>query len=144
MIQILDGKIIKDQKNTTPMKEVNEEVTEEISKENNENQKVAKVKQNLRFFSAIKLEAHNIKQKLKRNILVALGVSIGIMSVVMMLALGNGIKAYFSNMIESFMNPLVVEVSMPQGEVDPNDPMASMQAVIGSKPTFKKCYWRKK
>ena len=137
VIQILDGKIIKDQKNTTPMKGVNKEVTEEIRKEDNENQKVAKVKQNLRFFSAIKLAAHNMKQKLKRNILVALGVSIGIMSVVMMLALGNGIKAYFSNMIESFMNPLVVEVSMPQGEVDPNDPMAPMQAVIGSKPTFK-------
>lgn len=137
VIQIFDGKIIKDRKNTTQMKEVNEKVTEEISKENNKNQKVAEVKQNLSFFSAIKLAVHNMRQKLKRNILVALGVSIGIMSVVMMLALGNGIKAYFSNMIESFMNPLVVEVSMPQGEVDLNDPMAPMQAVIGSKPTFK-------
>ena len=137
VIQIFDGKIIKDQKNTTQVKGVHEEVTEEIRKEDNENQKVTEVKQNLSFFSAIKLAAHNMRQKLKRNILVALGVSIGIMSVVMMLALGNGIKAYFSNMIESFMNPLVVEVSMPQGEVDLNDPMAPMQAVIGSKPTFK-------
>lgn len=137
VIQILDGKIIKDQKNTTLMKAVNEEVIEAISKENSDDQKVAKVKQNLSFASAIKLAANNMKQKLKRNILVSLGVSIGIMSVIMMLALGNGIKAYFSNMIESFMNPLVVEVSMPQGEIDANDPMAPMQAVIGSKPTFK-------
>ena len=137
VIQILDGKIIKDQKNTAEMKAVNEEVTKKISKETSEGQKPAKDKQNLSFVSAIKLAANNMKQKLKRNILVALGVSIGIMSVVTMLALGNGIKAYFSNMIESFMNPLVVEVSMPQGEVDANDPMASMQAVIGSKPTFK-------
>ena len=137
VIQILDGKIIKDQKNATELKGVNEKITEKISEEGCTNQKVAKVKQNLGFFSAIKLAANNMKQKLKRNILVALGVSIGIMSVVMMLALGNGIKAYFSHMIESFMNPLVVEVSMPQGEVDPNDPKASMQAVIGSKPTFK-------
>lgn len=137
VIQILDGKIIKDQKNAIKVKGVNEEATGEISKENRTNQKVAKVRQNLGFFSAIKLAANNMKQKLKRNILVALGVSIGIMSVIMMLGLGNGIKAYFSHMIESFMNPLVVEVSMPQGEVDPNDPKASMQAVIGSKPTFK-------
>ena len=137
VIQIFDGKIIKDQKNTTQVKGVHEEATKEISKENNENQKVTEVKQNLSFFSAIKLAAHNMRQKLKRNILVALGVSIGIMSVVMMLALGNGIKAYFSNMIESFMNPLVVEVSIPQGEVDLNDPMTPMQAIIGSKPTFK-------
>lgn len=137
VIQILDGKIIKDQKNTTKVKGVNEEATGEISKESRINQKVATVKQNIDFFSAIKLAANNMKQKLKRNILVALGVSIGIMSVIMMLGLGNGIKAYFSHMIESFMNPLVVEVSMPQGEVNPNDPKASMQAVIGSKPTFK-------
>lgn len=156
VIQILDGQIIKDQRNTEVgvVNEVSHEgIQENMEKPTNnssakkaeftsetvslETQMASTVKQNLSFFSAIKLAANNMKQKLKRNILVALGVSIGIMSVVMMLALGNGIKAYFSNMIESFMNPLVVEVSMPQGEVDPNDPMASMQAVIGSKPTFK-------
>ena len=137
VIKILDGKIIKDQKNTPLMETVTEELAETISKENSDDQKAEKVKQNLSFVSAIKLAANNMKQKLKRNILVSLGVSIGIMSVIMMLALGNGIKAYFSNMIESFMNPLVVEVSMPQGEMDPHDPMGPMQAVIGSKPTFK-------
>ncbi len=138
VIQILDGKIIKDQKNDeNSHKVISEEVKVEHENVSLDTQTPISPKQNLSFFSAIKLAANNMKQKLKRNILVALGVSIGIMSVVMMLALGNGIKAYFSNMIESFMNPLVVEVSMPQGEVDPNDPMASMQAVIGSKPTFK-------
>lgn len=130
VIQICDGQIIKDTKNDIDFIVAQTETKEQITE-------ISISKQNLSFLSAIKLAANNMKQKLKRNILVALGVSIGIMSVVMMLALGNGIKAYFSNMIESFMNPLVVEVSMPQGEVDPNDPMASMQAVIGSKPSFK-------
>lgn len=137
VIQILDGQIIRDQRNTAQMEDVREEATEEMSKEKSESKKTGKVKQNLSFFSATKLAANNMKQKLKRNILVALGVSIGIMSVIMMLALGNGIKAYFSNMIESFMNPLVVEVSMPQNKMDASDPRLPMQAVIGSKPTFK-------
>lgn len=128
VIQILDGEIIKD-------------TTQSVSDcsstlENNIKQSTPKVSENLSFFSATKLAAHNMKQKLKRNILVALGVSIGIMSVVTMLALGNGIKSYFSNMIDSFMNPLVVEVSMEQATIDPNDPMSAMTA-IGMKEPFK-------
>ena len=59
-----------------------------------------------------------------------------ILAMVMMLALGNGIKSYFSNMIDSFMNPLVVEVSMEQATIDPNDPMSAMTA-IGMKEPFK-------
>lgn len=128
VIQILDGEIIKD-------------TTQSVSDcsstlENNIKQSTPKVSENLSFLSATKLAAHNMKQKLKRNILVALGVSIGIMSVVTMLALGNGIKSYFSNMIDSFMNPLVVEVSMEQATIDPNDPMSAMTA-IGMKEPFK-------
>lgn len=129
VVQIFDGQIIKDTKK--------EEAFDVSQTEEASSQYKSKAAQNLSFLSATKLAANNMKQKLKRNILVALGVSIGISSIIMMLSLGNGIKAYFNSMIESFMNPLVVEVSMPQGEVDPEDPMAAMQAVIGSKPTFK-------
>lgn len=129
VVQIFDGQIIKDTKK--------EEAFDVSQTEEASSQYKSKAAQNLSFLSATKLAANNMKQKLKRNILVALGVSIGISSIIMMLSLGNGIKSYFNSMIESFMNPLVVEVSMPQGEVDPEDPMAAMQAVIGSKPTFK-------
>lgn len=128
VIQILDGEIVKDTTNITPSIEASE-IPENISNTNDKSQ-------NLSFFSATKLAANNMRQKLKRNILVALGVSIGIMSVVTMLSLGNGIKAYFSDMIDSFMNPLVVEVSMEQAVIDPEDPMSAMQA-IGMKQPFK-------
>lgn len=131
IIKILDGKIIEDISNNC----INEiAATKDINQangiaDNNANK-------NLSFFSAIKLAAHNMKQKLKRNVLVSLGVSIGIMSLIIMLALGNGIKAYFSSMIDSFMNPLVVEVNMPS-EIDSNDPSAAMKVMMGEKTSFK-------
>lgn len=136
VIKILDGEIIEDKLNNNCEDEVAATLVGSLNSDegiNNSN----KSTQNLSFFSSIKLAANNMKQKLKRNILVSLGVSIGIMSIIVMLSLGNGLKAYFSNMINSFMNPLVVEVSMPQENVDPNDPTAAMMAMMGTKLPFK-------
>lgn len=141
VIKIFDGEIIEDKANDRNNKVAENEVastvlvTEGIRENSKENSN--KGKQNLSFFSSIKLAANNMKQKKKRNILVSLGVSIGIMSIIVMLSLGNGLKAYFSNMIDSFMNPLVVEVSMPQENIDPNDPSAAMMAMMGTKSPFK-------
>lgn len=129
IIKILDGKIIEDIRNDS----INEvAVTKDID---NENLKIT-AKKNLSLFSAVNLAFHNMKQKLKRNILVSLGVSIGIMSLIIMLGLGNGIKAYFSSMIDKFMNPLVVEVNMP-AKSDSDDPSAAMKAMMGEKIYFK-------
>lgn len=130
IIKILDGKIIEDIYNDS-----SNEVAATVLKEESNSLKNSD-KKNLSFFSATKLAAHNMKQKLKRNVLVALGVSIGIMSLIIMLALGNGIKAYFSSMIDSFMNPLVVEVNMPS-EIDSNDPSSAMKVMMGEKTAFK-------
>lgn len=124
VVKISDGEIIEDNKYA----ELNE-VAMDGSESNTG-------KQNLSFISAIKLAAHNMRQKLKRNILVSLGVSIGIMSIILMLSLGNGLKTYFRDMIDSFMNPLVVEVSMPI-EFDPTDPSAGMKAMMGESIPFK-------
>ena len=128
IIKIFDGKIIEDIKNSYANK------VEEIKDINKDNLN-SYSKDNLSFFSAINLAFYNMKQKLKRNVLVSLGVSIGIMSLIIMLALGNGIKAYFSNMINSFMNPLVVEVNMPS-KMDKDDPSAAMKVMMGDKINF--------
>lgn len=127
VIKIFDGNIIEDRKGKK---------LESIKFEKNTSEKS---KKNLSFFSSIKLAATNMRQKLKRNILVALGVSIGITSIVLMLSLGNGIKTYFKDMINSFMNPLVVEVNMPvqKEEGKPEDPRAAMKAMMGEKTPFK-------
>ena len=137
VIKIFDGKIIEDKENNSNYELAEKEVSATLDELSNNNENSNKGKQNLSFFSSTKLAANNMKQKMKRNILVSLGVSIGIMSIIVMLSLGNGLKTYFSNMIDSFMNPLVVEVSMPQENIDPNDPSAAMMAMMGTKAYFK-------
>ncbi|MDD2377208.1 MAG: FtsX-like permease family protein [Clostridia bacterium] len=99
VIKIADGKIIEEIKNSE-IKPMNEYT-------NNTNQE----KQNLSFVSAIKLALNNMKEKTIRNILVSLGASIGILSVIIMLSIGNGVEAYIKDTMNGFVNPLVVEVN---------------------------------
>lgn len=129
IIKILDGEIVDDKKVD------NMNITAESSQSNKSLDKKKDLNKNLSFISATKLATHNMKQKVKRNILVSLGVSIGIMSLIIMLSLGNGLKEYFSTMINSFMNPLVVEVNMPT-QIDPDDPSSAMKAMMGERVPF--------
>lgn len=134
IIKILDGKIIEDINNLPKSFTSEAEVSATVA---NTSMDCKDGKNNLGFLSAIKLSANNMKQKIKRNLLVSLGVSIGIMSLIIMLALGNGLKAYFSNMMNSFMNPLVVEVNM-SATMDNDDPTAAMKTMMGQKIPFAK------
>lgn len=109
VITISDGLIIND--------EVNEKL--EMAKEEIEN--VSKEKQNLSFFSSLKLAFKNMKEKMSRNILVSIGASIGIMSVVLMLSLGNGVEKYMTDTMKGYVNPLVVEVNKKAEENTSND-----------------------
>jgi putative ABC transport system permease protein len=77
---------------------------------------INKQKQNLSIISSIKLALVNMKEKLPRNVLVSIGSSIGIMSIILMLSLGNGVKNYFNKTMNSYVNPLVIEVNMPSEE----------------------------
>lgn len=112
VVTIEDGLIIGDQRNE-PLKQ-----TDTFPKE------VKKGKQNLTFLSSIKLALQNMKEKKSRNILVSLGASIGIMSVVLMLSLGNGVKEYIVNTMESYVNPMVVEVTKQNVEEMDGPPMS--------------------
>lgn len=67
----------------------------------------------LSLFSAIKLALLNMKEKLSRNILIALGSSIGIMSVVLMLSLGKGVNDYLNDQMQKNVNPTIAEAQMP-------------------------------
>jgi len=73
---------------------------------------INKDKQNLSFKSAVFLALNNMKQKLTRNLLVAIGASIGIMSIIMMLSLGEGIKFYIKDIMNENINPLVIETNL--------------------------------
>jgi len=110
VIKIEDGKIINDRKN---FELENATCEKAIDKEKTN---INKRKQNLNIISAIKLALVNMKEKFIRNIFVSIGASIGIMSVILMLSLGNGVKAYFNNTMKSYVNPLSIEVNMPSDE----------------------------
>ena len=75
----------------------------------------------------MKLALLNMKEKLSRNILIALGGSIGIMSVILMLSLGNGVNAYLTDTMNSQVNPLVSEVHMPDEETGNQTDVNEMQ-----------------
>lgn len=106
IVKIADGKII-DNKEILKLHNVNNgEMKVNINKQ----------KQNLNIISSIKLALVNMKEKFSRNLLVSIGSSIGIMSIILMLSFGNGIKNYFNNTMNSYVNPLVIEVNMPNEE----------------------------
>lgn len=110
IVRIADGEIIADDK------------TREIELAETKAVNIAKDKQNLSLFSAIKLALNNMKEKFGRNVLVSFGASIGIASVVLMLSLGSGLTGYVNSSMNSMVNPLFVEVNMPKEETDSNAP----------------------
>ncbi|OOM80067.1 ABC transporter ATP-binding protein/permease [Clostridium sp. BL-8] len=110
IVKIADGSIIDD-------KEVLKTEGKNVG-EKQETLNKNKRRQNLSIVSSIKLALNNMKEKFARNILVSIGSSIGIMSIILMLSLGNGVKAYFNKTMNSYVNPLVIEVNMPSSDED--------------------------
>lgn len=128
VIEISDGEIIGDNEGV-PLEKSHYETSEFT---------IRKEKQNLSFGSAIKLAFLNMKEKMSRNVWVSLGASIGIMSVILMLSIGNGVKEYMNDSMNSMVNPLVVEVNMPSEDEETNqvDPHETMMSMIGLQTPF--------
>lgn len=70
----------------------------------------------LSLMASFKMAMQNMKLNAKRNVLVALGGSIGILSVLLMLSLGSGITNYMNEEINSSLNPLLVDITKPNPE----------------------------
>ncbi|MHA7581776.1 ABC transporter ATP-binding protein/permease [Paenibacillus vandeheii] len=94
------------------------------------------VSRNLGLLASFKMALQNMKLNGKRNVLVALGGSIGILSVLLMLSLGNGITSYMNNEINASMDPLLVDITKPSEEASdlrgPEALMATGQAFTGA------------
>ena len=105
VVTIDDGRVIDDQKGSALT------VTDNKYKKEKPNRN-----KNLSLLGATKLALLNMKEKLARNILIALGGSVGIMSVILMLSLGSGVNSYLTDTMNSQVNPLVSEVHMPDEE----------------------------
>ncbi|MCO7127334.1 ATP-binding cassette domain-containing protein [Sporolactobacillus shoreicorticis] len=66
---------------------------------------------NLSIPATFKMALDNIRHNLKRNLLVTIGGSIGIFSVIIMLALGSGVQTYLHDEIMKNINPTVVQLT---------------------------------
>lgn len=97
---------------------INDELKKEKKIIKNNKEDLLKQKQNLSFLSSLKFAFKNMKEKKGRNLLVSIGGSIGIMSVVLMLSLGNGVEKYMTDTMKGYVNPLVVEVNKKEEEKD--------------------------
>ena len=113
VVRISDGRITKDERLKEKYKYISAE------------EGVSKAKQNLSIFSAMKISLNNMKEKLTRNILVSIGASIGIMSIIIMLSIGQGVENYIIEEMNEKVNPLVIEVNMPSENKEEN-PMVAM------------------
>lgn len=101
VVEMKDGRIIKDEViREEPSKHLNVHLEEKPSKD-------------LSFRSAVFLALENMRAKISRNILVALGASIGISSVISMLSVGNGVVGYMNAQMNSASNPQLIEVNVP-------------------------------
>lgn len=119
VIEIKDGEITNDITRETAVT-IDEKYSLKEKKFNH------KKKGTLSLLSAVKLSLINMKEKIMRNILISFGTSIGIISVILMLSFGNGIKSYFNNTMNSYVNPLVIEVSMNEEDDDDTDEEANI------------------
>ncbi|MFO8068981.1 MAG: ATP-binding cassette domain-containing protein [Alkalibacterium sp.] len=110
VVTIDDGKIVNDEKR------------ESIHDHDNAFQiKKRQENKNLSFFAAIRMALLNMKEKLGRNILISLGGSIGIMSVILMLALGNGVNDYLTDTMNENVNPMISEARMTEDMQEETD-----------------------
>ncbi len=133
VVEISDGKIIGDRKNenyvkNAPKEEVKEEQKapeEEVSIDQKFAQKTAekaeekktkrnfrnfKDKQNLSLWQAIRLSFHNMWASKTKNILMALGVAIGIGSLILMMCFSSGITDFIDDTMKSYSDPTIVTI----------------------------------
>ncbi|WP_319469951.1 ATP-binding cassette domain-containing protein [uncultured Trichococcus sp.] len=121
IVTIDDGKIINDEKR--PPLQFHDNAFQIKAKQENKN---------LSFFAAIRMALLNMKEKLSRNILIALGGSIGIMSIILMLALGKGVNDYLTDTMNENVNPIISEARMTKETQ--YDSSASVETVAEAAP----------
>lgn len=126
IVEISDGKIIRNEykkdyiKNNSKEKLISnhEQNQENLDKDDNMSKKEIKKIQNkkkkeghLSFISALKLSFHNMWASKTKNILMAVGVSISLIALILMLSLGSGLTSYINETAQDYSNPNFVTIS---------------------------------
>ena len=117
VVEISDGKIIRDEKNADYKASENNfnYFNSDENKETN-TQKSG----HLSLWSAIKLSFHNMWAKKTKNFLMAIGVSISLISLILMLSFGAGLTGYISDTARDYTNPTVATISKSGKDRDGN------------------------
>lgn len=114
IVEISDGKIIRDEKKAdyiaTP-KEKRLIETQLESENENQDKKNSKKEGHLSLFSALKLSFHNMWASKTKNILMAVGVSISLIAMILMLSFGSGLTGYITSTAANYSNPTIVTIS---------------------------------
>ncbi len=137
IVEISDGKIIKDEykkdyvKNK-PQEKLISENHEKAKEEKIEDKKPNKKKKegHLSFLSALKLSFHNMWASKTKNILMAVGVSISLIAMILMLSLGSGLTGYINDTAQDYANPNFVTISKSGYDRDGNPLEENSNALI--------------
>lgn len=119
VVKLSDGRIVDDFTNENYVKGETLSVqtiedTAELknnSAEKQKSKKNSKDKQNLSFWSAIRLSLHNMWASRIKNFLMAFGVAIGIGSLILMMSFSSGITDFINNTMKSYSNPTIVSIT---------------------------------
>ena len=116
IVEISDGKIIRDEKN----KNYTKNNDKHLLGTNNMIENKDKKEGHLSFISALKLSFHNMWASKTKNFLMALGVSISLIAMIIMLSFGSGLTSYISTLAEDYSNPYYVTLSKSGKDKDGN------------------------
>ena len=128
IISLLDGVVTND---TNPYTESNEAVED----------KLATAKTSMSIFTAFGLSLKNLLTKKTRTILTALGSSIGIIGIALILSLSNGFNIYINNMQRDTLSTLPISISstalgdLSNIEIDTSSPDISDDVIISYVPS---------
>lgn len=125
IVEISDGKIIRDEKKSDYKKNPpKEKLIENVEQEESETADKSKKKSkegHLSFYSALKLSFHNMWASKTKNILMAVGVSISLIALILMLSLGSGLTGYIDTLAQDYSNPNYVTISKSGYDRDGNE-----------------------
>ncbi len=128
IISLLDGVVTND---TNPYTESNEAVED----------KLATAKTSMSIFTAFGLSLKNLLTKKTRTILTALGSSIGIIGIALILSLSNGFNIYINNMQRDTLSTLPISIGstalgdLSNVEIDTSSPEISDDVIISYVPS---------
>lgn len=105
VVEIADGKIVKDKLNPKYQK------TQKENKIIQQNNTTPKKEGHLSFLASLKHSIHSMMASKAKNILMAVGVSISLIALILMLSLGAGLTGYIGALAEDYSNPAYVTIS---------------------------------